>query len=274
MGLFRTEKQKLQRALNKAIENQKPDAMRAAITAGADVNQGNEDGTWTPLYNAVGSNYEEGVRILLESGAKPNACGNSQRTAAMQASRDGNAGVLAVLLEAGVDLTAKDSSGYTALHHAAEYGRITTLRLLLEKGADPRATDNRLNTAADLAEKSYPRLADFIRGKADLSQKKEPELPATGWHLTAKDEVSAISEKPAIGYRVTEIFNFGAGTYTRIVQNVKTGAESQSLRFLDEFNNRSAVDTAREMLVNLGGEAVENTGKLAKPVARPQGGTP
>lgn len=272
MGLFRTERQKVQRALNKAIENQKPDALRAAITAGADVNLGDNEGNWAPLFRAVSGGYEEGVRILLQNGAKPDSGGNGPRTAAMQAARDGNAAVLALLIDAGVDLSAKDAAGFTALHHAAEYGRITTMRLLLERGVDPLAVDNKLNTAADIAEKSYPRLADFIRGKADLSQKKEPELPATGWHLTAKDEVSAISEKPAIGYRVTEIFNFGAGTYTRIVQNVKTGAESQSLRFLDEFNNRSALDTARDMLKQLGGEAPAADGKLPKPA--PQVGKP
>lgn len=268
MGFFPTEQERWQKRLDKACSNHNLEKMRKAIESGADANHAGGE----LLYSAVYSNFESGVQLLLEHGADPNFKIPSGHTALMEAARDGNTRIAQMLLDKGADIHAKQNDGMTALHHAGKYGRGATIRLLLDRGADPMATDNKMNTAADAAEKEHPRLADLIRGKQPEDFRKLPAEPATGWHLTAKDEVSSVSEKAAIGYRLTEIFNFGAGTYTRIAQNLKTGAESQSLRFLDEFNNHAALDTAREMLVKLGGEAVEPVAKLPKPA--PQGGTP
>jgi hypothetical protein len=131
-----------------------------------------------------------------------------------------------------------------------------------------------MNTPADLADKEYPRLADMIRGKQPDDFRKASEMPPEGWQLTAKDEVSSVVEKAGIGYRLTEIFNFGSGIYTRIARNITTGAESQSLRFFDEFTDHAAIDRAREALVRLGGEAAPSN-KLDKPaLTRPQGTSP
>jgi len=273
MGFFPTEKERWQKRLYKARERGDVDKMRAAIAAGADVNHNEGD----LLYMAAYSGFVEGVALLLDHGANPNAKISSGHSALMEAARDGNTRIAQLLLDKGADINAKQDDGKTALHHAAERGRGSTIRLLLDRGADPLATDNKMNTPADSAEKEYPRVADLIRGKQPEDFRKPPDVPATGWHLTAKDEVSSITEKPAIGYRLTEIFNFGAGTYTRIAHNMKTGSESQSMRFLDEFTNPAAINAARDMLFELGGEAdTASGGRLTKPVPapRPQGGKP
>lgn len=265
MGLFPSEQERWQKRLSKAIERRDTAKMREAIAGGADASKGDGD----LLYTCAYSGFEEGVALLLEHGATPNAKTGSGHTALMEAARDGSTRIVQLLLDKGADIQARQDDGKTALHHAAERGRGATIRLLLDRGSDPMAVDNKMNTAADVAEKEHPRVADLIRGKQPVDFRKLAEQPVEGWHLTAKDEVSAVTEKAAIGYRLTEIFNFGAGTYTRIAHNIKTGAESQSLRFMDEFTNRAALDAAREMLVKLGGEAVpDDLAKLPKPVVR------
>lgn len=266
MGFFPTEQERWQKRLDKARESGNLEKMRAAIAAGADANHNDGD----LLYMAAYGGFVEGVELLLGQGANPNAKISSGHSALMEAARDGNTRIVQLLLDAGADIHAKQDDGRTALHHAAERGRGATIRLLLDRGADPMATDNKMNTAADVAEKEHPRVADLIRGKQPVDFRKLAEQPTERWHLTAKDEVSAVTEKPAIGYRLTEIFNFGAGTYTRIAHNMKTGAESQSLRFMDEFTNRAALDNARAMLVKLGGMAApDDLAKLPKPVPKP-----
>ncbi len=264
MGLFPSEQERWQKRLSKAIERRDTAKMREAITAGADPNIADGD----LLYTCAYSGFEEGVALLIEHGANTNAKTHSGHSALMEAARDGSTLIVQLLLDNGADIDARQDDGKTALHHAAERGRAATIRLLLDRGANPMAVDNKMNTAADVAEKEHPRVADLIRGKQPVDFRKLAE-PVEGWHLTAKDEVSAVTEKAAIGYRLTEIFNFGAGTYTRIAHNIKTGAESQSLRFMDEFPNRAALDAAREMLVKLGGEAApDGHAKLPKPIVR------
>src|SRR5262249_55210207 len=146
------------------------------------------------------------------------------------------------------------------------------------KGADTEAADNRMNTPADAAQTHYPRVAELIRKHGAKKQQPADEpVRAEGWRLTASDEVSNVTEKAGIGYRLTEIFNFGSGIYTRFAHNIQTGAESQSLRFFDEFTDPAALNRAREALTRLGGEAAEGASrKLDKPSlpARLQGGNP
>jgi hypothetical protein len=163
-----------------------------------------------------------------------------------------------MLVDGGAQVNARQTdNNWTALHFAARNGRGNVVTYLLEKGADREAADERMNTPADLAASKYPKLADLIHGPKPAEQPKEPES-VVGWRLSAPDEVSNVTEKPDIGYRLTEIFNFGAGTYTRIAQNMKTGAESQTLRFFDEFTNRASIEIAREALTRLGGKAPES----------------
>ena len=81
------------------------------------------------------------VRLLLNTGAKPNARDPYGRTALMMAS-DGQAGndradVVRALLEKGADPKAKDNSGNTALTEAIRRGYLKTVQVLLQRGVDP-----------------------------------------------------------------------------------------------------------------------------------------
>ena len=262
MGLFTGDKhEKLFNVLLRACESGNVAKMREAIAAGADVNHKGRPGT--PLDVCIDKNFTQGVRILLESKADPNVVTENDRTTGlMRAVRYGYADIVKLLLEHGADVNAARLDGQTALHGAACYGRGDIVKLLLDNGANPAAADNCMNTAADASR--YPRISDLIRSKQTPEPcHPVPEGPALGWQLTARDEVSNIVEKPGIGYRLTEIFNFGSGIYTRIAHNLESGAESQSLRFFDEFTDREAIDRAQAALVHLGGETP--AGKLGKP---------
>jgi ankyrin repeat protein len=57
-----------------------PEAIKAALAAGADPNARDSD-DWSPLDRAAGGGYTEAARLLLEYGADPTARGREQRTA-------------------------------------------------------------------------------------------------------------------------------------------------------------------------------------------------
>jgi hypothetical protein len=276
MGLFRSEQAALQRRLRKACENRNLEKMRAALDAGAP-----PKGLGDTCYRG----FTNGVRLLLQHHADPNDTDGYTWPPLTRAANDGYLEIAQLLLEAGAKIDAADRSGETALHRAAARGQGALVKLLLEKGADPALTDHRMNTPADAAQKDHPRLADLIRGKvpptetpaADVPGAPVLAAPVTGWHLTAPDEVSSVAEKPAIGYSVTEIFNFGAGIYTRIARNLSSGGESQSVRFFDEFLDRTPLERARAALVKLGGDAASGAGakvldKRPLPPPAPSGG--
>lgn len=264
MKFFKTEKEKLQARLNKARRRGDLEKMRAALDEGAEVDYVTE--SHPELYHAAYYDQRDNVRLLLEYKADPNYATDSGYTVLMSAANDGYFEIAKMLVEAGADVNAVNRDGKTPLHFAAKNGRGSVIKLLLENGADPKIADYRMNTPADMADKEYPRLADLLRGKTPEDDKVEVSADQTqGWRLTAQDEVSNIVDKPEIGYRLTEIFNFGAGMYTRIASNLNNGAESQTVRFFDEFANTSAIDRARDALEHLGGRAAEEAGKLTKP---------
>jgi len=270
MGLFKTKQEKLDLRAFDACRNSNYARLFRALEDGANPNFGANDSSL--LYRATWHRFQKGVELLLARGADPNFKRSDGHTALHEAASDGSFEIAKALIAKGADVNAMRSDNHwRPLHHAANNGRSDVARLLIASGADTGAAEEHMNTPADLADKNHPRLADMIRGKK-VDDVKVTAEGTEGWHLTAVDEVSSISQKSAIGYRLTEIFNFGAGIYTRIARNLETGAESQSTRFFDEFNNRAAIDAAKAALLELGGQVgVDASAALDKPVLRPRG---
>ncbi|KAI3325361.1 ankyrin repeat-containing protein [Xylariaceae sp. AK1471] len=100
----------------------------------------------TLLSYAAGQGYEAVVRLLLETGANPEAEGNDFRTPLSWATGNGHEAVVKLLLEKGANLEARDRYKRTPLSQAAENGHEALVKLLLEKGADLEAKDKRCKT--------------------------------------------------------------------------------------------------------------------------------
>jgi uncharacterized protein len=81
------------------------------------------------------------VRALIAAGAAADPVNHYGVTPLLQASRTGDAPVMAALLKAGASATATHPDGETPLMAAARTGNVDAVRLLLEAGADVNAAD-------------------------------------------------------------------------------------------------------------------------------------
>ena len=114
--------------------------VRAELTAGADVNAPDDEGTSALLWATYNSSPEL-VAILLAAGADPNAASQFGVTPLLQAARNGDAATTRALLDAGADVTTAVRDGETPLMAAARSGHVEIVELLLAGGADPDATE-------------------------------------------------------------------------------------------------------------------------------------
>ena len=117
----------------------KTDVARLLLEHGADPN-GQDDGGWSVLLEAVDKNELEIVRLLLEKGADPNHKEPDGWTAVHMAAWSETPDALRLLLETeGCRTDMATDTLDTPLHEAARKGRTKNVELLLEKGADINA---------------------------------------------------------------------------------------------------------------------------------------
>ena len=103
-----------------AASNLRPESLRAAIDAGAEVNVRDEDGYTALILAARWNGNPEVVRVLLDAGAMVNARSNWGWTPLMYAARwNGNPDILQVLLDAGGEMSARTLDSRTALIYTA-----------------------------------------------------------------------------------------------------------------------------------------------------------
>lgn len=114
------------------------------LAAGADKEATNRYGR-TPLIQAAVLGKREALSVLLQKGARVNACDEDGNNALMEiaASQSWNGPVETAsdLLAAGIHIEATNRYGRTALMRAAHHGRREMLDLLLQKGARVNAGD-------------------------------------------------------------------------------------------------------------------------------------
>ena len=110
---------------------------RALIAAGAAVNTPNHYGI-TPLLQASRSGDAPLIAALLKAGADPAATHPDGETPLMAASRTGRVDAVRLLLVAGANVNAAEAyQQQTALMWAAAEGHADVVKALLEAGADP-----------------------------------------------------------------------------------------------------------------------------------------
>ena len=103
------------------------------LQLGADPNV-TDGGKHTPLYslaNGGGPGGRDIVRILVDAGAKVDACGGVKRcTPLHMAARRGNTEIAAALLECGANIDARDNQGVTPLQRAINCRKKSVANLL------------------------------------------------------------------------------------------------------------------------------------------------
>ncbi|MDI1226547.1 MAG: ankyrin repeat domain-containing protein [bacterium] len=239
-----------------AVVSNRDDVVRLLVEHGTAM-QTTENSDYQPLIQATHDRRLAAAQALIDMGADLEVKNSASHTPLIHAAHENQRESLQLLIGRGANLDARDRLGNTALHYAATKGFGDVVRMLLEAGAGRDIPNSNMNTAADMAAKEYPRIADMIRGVLPQLE-AAPVAPAeneTGWKLTDTSEVARVAEKTAIGYRVTEIFNFSAGLYTQIARNLETNAESQSSKTFAQLADSAAVEAARNALLQLGGDA-------------------
>jgi ankyrin repeat protein len=123
-----------------AARNNDLSGVRAQLSAGADVNAPESDGTSALLWATYQSSLEL-AQLLLDAGADPNVANGFGVTPLLQASRTGHAAMLRALLSHGANVEQAAREGETPLMAAARTGKVEAVKLLLEHGSDPNAAE-------------------------------------------------------------------------------------------------------------------------------------
>jgi ankyrin repeat protein len=127
-------------AVAKAAKSGDLAAVRKLITAHADVNLADNDGS-TPLLWAAYASDVEMTKTLLAAGAKADKANQYGITPLIQASRTGDAAVMDALLKGGADPSLAHPEGETPLMAASRSGHVDAVRLLLARKVDVNAAD-------------------------------------------------------------------------------------------------------------------------------------
>lgn len=235
------------------------------LQAGADIEARNNQGQ-TPLHDIL--EYREraaAVSVLLRHGASIDFQPSYFGPALVLASRRDEPAVIEELIRYGADIAAVGWKGYTALHMAAREGNGNVVRLLMEMGADTQARDKEMNTPADVAqEHEHVGIASYIRQHAGSARKTDG-----GWVKVSDEEIAFVSDKKAVGYRLTEIFNFMRREATIIARNLETGSESIAVR---DFNSYAQQDMVLQAAEKLSGATGHQVLLPSKAVIRKTGG--
>lgn len=243
---------------NRAMGLWRNDIVDYMLEKGFDPNLKHRDGT-TLLSRAFANLYSSRIEKFIRLGADvniPDMEGDWPIHAAIDKS---SVDLMRLVIERGADINQRDKDGRTPLHRAiSRSGRNDLVLALLEMGADPTIADKDNKTPAALAvEEGHVALAAVIRGE-DLTARGREAVDEDGWALLGPDEVAHVTPKSKVGYRMTEIFNFSARTYTQVMRNLDTGSESLMVKSFYSVAEGDLISKAQEALVRLGGNPPEH----------------
>ena len=171
-------------------------AAAALLTAGADVNAPQADGT-TALHWAAHRGDVDLVRQLIRAGADVNAKNDYGATPMSEAAVVADPALIEALLAAGADVESPNADGQTALMVVARTSRIEAARLLLTRGANVNAVEQwRGQTALmwAVAQKQPAMVAALIAAGADVNARST----VNNWERQVTAEPRAIY-RPAGG---------------------------------------------------------------------------
>lgn len=197
------------------------------LNFGADIHVRDHQGQ-TPLHYAATIKSAVALKLLIERGADVNALDNAKRAPLHYAAVRGDAEMIKILLAAGAHVNILSDSGRFPWRYAEEAGHDYLAQCLKAEGQKQRQA---------------------------VEKKKAADEP---WALLGEDRIAHTTVEKQIGYRLTEIFNFSARTYTKIARNLQSGAEGVMEKSFDEFSDKTMIEKAHDNLTRLGGVADRN----------------
>ncbi len=154
-----------------AVEQGQAEAVRSLLDkhpewAGARSDLGN-----TPLFVAAYNGRTTVARILLNSGANPDAAGTGEMTPLHAGALTGGTDVVRLLLRNGAKTDVRDAMGRTPLHLSAEAGHLEVVRALMLAGADRTVADSQGRTALEIARRGdHRRVVELLSQSASASR--------------------------------------------------------------------------------------------------------
>lgn len=257
--------------LRSAIIGGRTQDVKTLLDAGADPNGTDMDGD-SMLWYAVRNGHREAVRMLLEKGARAEASLRYGSTLLHMAAEKGSVEITAMLLEKRpqlLDIT--DDVGNTPLHIAALNGYPELAADLIARGVDPRAKNYSNRTAYSLAQKkNHGDVMALLRpltlpaGVLPADPALESIAPAAAvgitettdstWKKLQGERIARVAVEDAIGYRITEIFNFTAREKTTLYHNLAAKSDTVETRSFDDLGDKAALQEAMRQLQAQGGK--------------------
>lgn len=231
---------------------------------------------YQPLLAAVFYGHKDMAALFIRKGAnfselyRHDGMTEAWQTLLHVAAAQGHTEVAKLLLENdrfdNTLVNKRDSQQNTALHLAAQYGHLDMVRLLLDHGFDAKLTgaNGKLpiglaNQAGkpDIVELLHERMAPKPKAApAPVVEAQKPAPPPVGkWRLADDCTVASVTDMPDLGYKITELFNFSSRERTRIVNNLKTKADTVQTSSFDELRERAQLEEAFAAFKRLGGRA-------------------
>ena len=138
--------------IHKALEHSDIKMLQFLISNGADINL-LDSNQRTPLFPAIQSKFEEGIKILIANGTEINskdANGNTPLILAIET----DSRFIEYLIKSGADVNTRNNFLQTPLHATARRGNIEALELLIENGGNIDAKTSAMQTPLEFAAKN------------------------------------------------------------------------------------------------------------------------